>query len=396
MAEPFKLLLNPDLVRATAAHLGRAWPAFPRTRFVAQALADFDGLEMKARAMRIADALESSLPADFARAADVIESALAPARDDEDLGALRTGADGLAGWIVWPLGEFVARRGLADPERALASLHALTRRFSAEFAIRPFILAHPRRVYEVLARWTRDPSPHVRRLVSEGTRPRLPWGIRLQPLVADPSPSLPLLRALQDDSSAYVRRSVANHLNDIAKDHPGRIVDWLREHLPDAGPARRALLRHASRTLVKRGDPAVLAAWGLDAPLRGSATLEIAPARVRIGAEVTLALDLRSTARRAQRLEIDYRVHHVRARGDSAPKVFKGWKCVLDEGATCRLTRRHDLRVITTRRYHPGWHRVEVTVNGRVVAESGFELVAAAAKDRKRGTSGGRAGRAVP
>lgn len=374
MPEPFKLLLSPDLVRLAGRHFARVLPRFPRARFEALALDGFDALAMKARAMRIADALEASLPDDFARAADAIEATLAPARGDTDLGALRAGEDGLAGWIGWPLGEYVARRGLHDPERALACLHALTRRFTAEFAIRPFLLAHPERVFATLARWTGDPDPHVRRLVSEGSRPRLPWGIVLKPLVADPSPTLPLLRALQDDPSDYVRRSVANHLNDVAKDHPAIVAGWLEEHLPGATRERRALLRHASRTLVKRGDRRVLAAWGLDAPFRGSAELVVEPRRIRLGEAVELRLRLASSARRAQALAIDYVVHHVRADGTASPKVFKGWNLTLPTGAARELVRRHAVRPITTRRYYPGRHRIEVQANGRMVAEAWFEL----------------------
>jgi 3-methyladenine DNA glycosylase AlkC len=374
MPEPFKLLLSPDLVRLAGAHLARVLPRFPRARFEALALDGFEGLEMKARAMRIADALEATLPDDFGRAADAIEGTLAPPSGDTDLGALRAGADGLAGWIVWPLGEFVARRGLGHPDRALACLHALTRRFSAEFAIRPFILAHPERVFATLARWTGDPDPHVRRLVSEGSRPRLPWGIVLKPLVADPSPTLPLLRALQDDPSDYVRRSVANHLNDIAKDHPAVVAAWLEEHLPGASRERRALLRHASRTLVKRGERRVLAAWGLDAPLRGSASLDVTPRRIRLGEAVELRLKLASSARRAQALAIDYVVHHLRADGATSPKVFKGWNLSLPAGAARELVRRHAVRPITTRRYYPGRHHIEVQANGRLIAEAWFDL----------------------
>jgi 3-methyladenine DNA glycosylase AlkC len=376
MPEPFKLLLSADLVRLAGGHFAGVLPRFARARFEAHVLEGFDSLEMKARAMRIADALEATLPDDFARAADAIEATLAPPREDTELGALRAGPDGLAGWIVWPLGEFVARRGLQHPDRALACLHSLTRRFSAEFAIRPFLLAHPGPAFATLARWSTDPNPHVRRLVSEGSRPRLPWGMVLKPLVADPSPTLPLLRALQDDPNDYVRRSVANHLNDIAKDHPGLVADWLETHLPGASPARIALLRHASRTLIKRGDRRVLAAWGLGSAFRGQATLSIAPRRIRLGESVALTVTLVSTARGPQVLAIDYVVHHVRADGSAAPKVFKGWQKTLPAGGTLALERRHAVRPITTRRYHPGRHRVELQVNGRVVAEAHFELVA--------------------
>ena len=199
--------------------------------------------------------------------------------------------------------------------------------------------------------------------------------VQLKPLVADPSPTAPLLEALQDDPSEYVRRSVANHLNDIAKDHPARVADWLERHLPDASPERRALLRHASRTLIKRGDARVLAAWGQGAVLAGSARLQLGAARLCLGDTLELTAELRSTDRRAQALVVDLVIHHVKANGSTSPKVFKGWQLRLAPGEERCLTKRHAVRPITTRVYHPGWHRVELQVNGQVLAEAGFELV---------------------
>ena len=226
-----------------------------------------------------------------------------------------------------------------------------------------------------LRRWTTDASPHVRRLVSEGSRPRLPWGLRLQSLVQDPSPTLPLLAALQDDPSDYVRRSVANHLNDIAKDHPQVVVDWLRTHLPGAPAPRRALLRHASRTLVKQGHPGVMKAWGLGSAWRGEAVLTLTPRRVKLGDGITFTLQLRSNSARVQKLAVDYAVHHVKADGSRTPKVFKGWTIELPARGEATLVKRHSLRPVTTRRYHPGEHGLVVQVNGRPVAESTFALV---------------------
>ena len=374
MAEPFKLLLNAPLVALAASHFARVAPGFDADAFSAQASLGLDALELKARAMQIADALEARLPADFDQAADLIEAALAPAPDHQRLGELRSGADGLAGWILWPVGDYIARRGLARPDRALATLHALTQRFTAEFAIRPFLVQHPALSFATLARWASDPSAHVRRLVSEGSRPRLPWGLRLQALVIDPSPTLPLLRTLQDDPSEYVRRSVANHLNDIAKDHPALVAQWLAEHLPSAPPPRRALLRHASRSLIKSGDLAVLQAWGLGEAFGGHATLQLSAATVTVGDSLQLTVQLHSNTQAPQRLAIDYAVHHVKAGGHSTAKVFKGWVLALAPGETRQLVKRHSLKAITTRRYHPGVHALDLRINGQVVAEAGFTL----------------------
>jgi len=376
MAEPFKNLIDQRLIDGAARHLARAWPGFDAARFRRLAAAGLEGLEMKARAMQIADALEATLPQDFDAAARVIEAALAPIRDaaDDRLSGQRISEAGLAGWVVWPLGEFVARRGIDEPERALAVLHALTQRATAEFAIRPFIVRHPRLVFDTLARWTRDPSPHVRRLASEGSRPRLPWGLRLKALIDDPSPTLPLLEALVDDPSEYVRRSVANHLNDIAKDHPALVVDWVARRLHGASPERRKLLQHACRTLIKSGDARALALWGHGRRFAGSATLGLKPARVALGGRIEMRLALTSRSPRAQPLVVDYRVHHVKADGGTSAKVFKGWKIELPARGHVELVKRHSLKPVTTRRYHAGRHVVEVQANGLVVAEAAFML----------------------
>ncbi|MFZ5551268.1 MAG: DNA alkylation repair protein [Pseudomonadota bacterium] len=378
MPEAFKNLINAGTIERAAFHLQRAWPGFDRQRFVQLAGAGLGGLEMKARAMQIAEALDTCLPRGFDEAAAIVEAALAPpgaGGDDAE-------AQGLTGWVGWSLGEFVARRMAARPADlpgGLRCLRELTQRFTAEFAIRPLLRDHPDEVWPVLLQWSQDTSPLVRRLASEGSRPRLPWGLRLQALVQDPSPALPVLLRLQDDTDEVVRRSVANHLNDIAKDHPERLADWLERHLPGASAERRALLRHASRTLIKQGHPRVLQAWGVGGRFRGQAALVVSPAAAAVGGGVALALTLRSTARRPQDLVVDYAVHHMTARGVPSPKVFKGWTLTLAPGEERALARQHSLKPITTRRYHPGWHAVSVHINGVPVAEAGFELALAGA-----------------
>jgi 3-methyladenine DNA glycosylase AlkC len=375
MAEPFKNRVDRALLQQLATHMQRVDSAFPRARFVRRAAAGLDELELKARVLQVADALAEFLPADFAAACDRLEAALAPAPVDDDLSALQTSDAGLAGWVIWPLTEFVARQGLAVPERALAALHALTQRFTAEFAIRPFLRLHPGPTFAHLTRWCHDPSPHVRRLVSEGSRPRLPWGERLSALVVDPTPTLPLLRALQDDPSDYVRRSVANHLNDIAKDHPDIVVAWLREHLPTANAARRALLQRAARTLVKNGHPGALTAFGVGAAFAGTATLHITPEQPRLGAHCTLHVELHSHGRQPQQLVLDYVVHRVLANGSTSPKVWKGWVVEIAAGERLTLTRKHSLRPTTVRRDHPGEHRFELRANGKTVATAAPSFV---------------------
>lgn len=376
MADAFKLLINADTATHAARHLKRVWSGFDDTAFLAVALPGLDGLEFKARALRLADALQATLPDDLDRAFGLIESALAAPLPLDDKGEpVGIGASlspqGLAGWVVWSLGEFVSRRSLEDPARALACLHALTQRFTAEFAIRRLLHERPQACWPTLQRWAQDPSAHVRRLASEGSRPRLPWGLRLQALVQDPSPTEPLLRALQDDSSAYVRRSVANHLNDIAKDHPERVTAWVREHLPSADARRQALLRHASRTLIKQGHVPTLQAWGLSPGLQGLATLALSTDAVRVGESVGLRVNLHSHGPQAQALEVDYAVVPDGGRGG---KTFKGWRLSLAPAEVAVREKQHPMREVSTRRLYPGPHRVDLLVNGAVLASATFTL----------------------
>ena len=372
--EPFKNFINTETIRTARRHLARAWPAFDGARFERLATDGLEALELKARVHHLAEALAATLPGDFAAAAEVIEASLATMLPPDSDDAPKPADDGLSGWVVWSLGEFVVRRGLDEPQRALATLHALTQRSTAEFAVRPFIEAHPALAFGTLHAWARDPSAHVRRLASEGSRPRLPWGAQLKALIADPSPTLPLLALLQDDPSPYVRRSVANHLNDIAKDHPALLAQWVEQHLTDATPDRRALLKHASRTLIKRGDARVLKAWGLGQRFKGEVSLALSPKRIALGDSLTLQATLQSTSARRQKLAIDYAVHHVKASGETAPKVFKGWVLELAPHETRVLEKRHAIRPITTRRYHAGRHAIDLRVNGQALAECDFDL----------------------
>ena len=152
------------------------------------------------------------------------------------------------------------------------------------------------------------------------------------------------------------------------------VADWLQRHLPEASAERRALLRHASRSLIKAGDAAVLAAWGQGAALEGRAALAVTPAQITLGERVGLSATLTSLSRRPQALVVDYVVHHVKANGSTSPKVFKGWNLTLSPGETRTLVKQHAVRPITTRVYYPGAHRVDLQVNGAVLASAVFDL----------------------
>ena len=359
MPEPMKEGLNSAAVRRIAKNLARAWPELASRAFVRDATRGLASLELKQRIEHVIESLKRHLPPDYPEALEV----LVRAGKTWDAGDPN---DPLRGFAAWPIIDFVGVHGVDHFDASLEALRRLTKLFSAEFAIRPFIEHDQKRAFRALTRWTRDPDEHVRRLVSEGTRPRLPWGRRLRELQSDPRPSLALLERLKDDSSDYVRRSVANHLNDIAKDHPDIVVETCRRWSKGADERRERLVRHALRTLVKKGDRGALAVLGHDqeAKVRVS-KLRLSKKRIDLGGEVELSFDLRSTGKQAQSLVVDYAVHHVKKRGGRTPKVFKLKTIRLAPGEATSVKKLHRFKEITTRTYHSGAHRFEVLINGK-------------------------------
>ena len=376
--EPFKNNISLELVDLIADQLDRHMPAvgygFDRADFTGPVLAVLDGLELKQRSSLIADHLHRVLPGDLGDRYHILGSMLHPA---EDLTDQQSDDQGITGWGMLPLCDLVGRYGLADFERSLDMLKTMTRHFSSEFDVRHYLIADQDRALAIMGEWLDDPDHHVRRLVSEGARPRLPWGLRLQSLVTDPAPMLPLLTALRDDESEYVRRSVANHLNDIAKDHPDLVADLARDWLRGADKNRTRLVKHACRTMIKQGHPGVLAAFGLNPPELNLSTLDIATPVVTLGPDGALEFTatLTSTGTADQALVIDYLVHFVKANGTRAPKVFKGSKLTLRPGEVATFTRRHPVRPITTRKYYGGLQALSLRINGADVGWAEFELV---------------------
>ncbi len=365
--QPFKHHFGPDMVADLARRIGAVAPSFPQAAFVAAVAPHLEPLELKARVAVIAAGLRTYLPPDYPAALQVLLATLGPPH---------TEAEGMFtdGWHLMPLAAFVEYHGLDYVEESLAAMHAITQRHTAEYAIRPFLMRYPERTLRTLQGWVTDPSFHVRRLVSEGTRPRLPWAARLPQFIADPAPVLDLLERLKDDPSAYVRKSVANNLNDIARDHPDLALATLARWHEGAGPERVAIIRHALRTLVKQGHPTALALLGAGAPQVALVALELAPARVAVGDTATLSVTLRSTAPTAQLLVVDYVLRMPGARGTTRAKVFKLRSKWLAPGATLHVQKRHSFAPVGVRPVYPGPHTVSIQVNGVELGAVAFEV----------------------
>lgn len=366
MAEPFKELINADAVEHLVQLLQAARPGFDGAQTLRRAIPKLPDLELKDRTRLIADHLREALPHDWVEAVDLLVQALPPPLPtDERVGEA---------FHLWPVLTVVEHYGLDHPAHSLQALRQMTQRFSAEFAVRPYLLKHPELTWSKLETWTTDPSLHVRRWCSEGTRPRLPWGQVLRPSVADPSRGLALLERLKDDPQRYVQRSVANHLNDVAKDHPRQVVDIAERWWADGGDGRRWAVRHGLRTLLKKGDKGALSVIGFGPVRVDAVTLRAEPDTVAWGGETRITATVTSDATQDQRCLAEWVVHYRKSNGGDAPKVFRGPEKVLKAGETWTLSKKLSFKPITTRKYYAGAHRVELQINGEVVGGVGFEL----------------------
>jgi len=360
--------LGPQAIVRMAAVLQALDAEIATDHFRAKALDGIEQLELKQRVNHLISVLHDFLPADFERAARLLSglrSHWPAANPDEPL----------AGFAAWPFIDYIAEFGIDHPEVALPLLRSLTGLFSAEFAIRPFIIRHFEITYRHLLAWVEDCDDNVRRLVSEGTRPRLPWGQRLPDFCQDPSPVLVLLELLKDDGSETVRRSVANNLNDIAKDHPDQVICTCHRWLKNASPERHRIIRHATRSLVKAGHPAVFGLLGYtENPVVQLGSMSLDRAQIRLGESLTFTVELVSGSQQEQNIVIDYAVHHVKANGTKRPKVFKLSTRKLLPGEPVTLRKSHAFHPITTRKYYAGTHAIELLVNGKSLGRVEFEL----------------------
>jgi len=370
-AEPFKNRINEALYRQMAQDLSAIESTFDQKKFLALTLDGLAQRELMDRVRQTAIALEAALTGTYLEKLAVVHKIASQTQQ---------------GLVAFSFCDFVARHGLDHFEASMAALKFLTTLGSAEFAVRPFIARDPERALSLMLTWAQDKNEHVRRLASEGSRPRLPWGARLTSIVAKPDLTAPILETLKADPALYVRKSVANHLNDIAKDHPEWVLDrvesWDRKH---AGTAW--IIRHALRTLIKQGHPRALAFLGADTKAAASVQVRrfaVSPTKLKLGETIELATELTSKGKKPVPLVIDYVVHYAKASGSTSTKVFKWSESTLHPGKALILKKRQTIRDFTTRKHHVGLHRVELQINGKRLAEASFQLSVPQKKSPKR------------
>ena len=370
MKQGFQLrdVFNPAVINQLAQNIASTWPEFDPVGFSITINTQLGPLNFGDRNKLVRDTLWEYLPKDYPRAVQILVDSLGPEIPQCEV----TGFDA---FVVMSQNDFVAKYGLDYFDVSMQALYEMTKRFTAEGAIRAFIQKYPDQTLKLLMQWAEDKNCHVRRLVSEGTRPRLPLAPRLPQFIKDPRPVLKLLDQLKADPELIVRRSVTNNLNDIAKDNPDLVVETLKAWQKAKDKGTQWLIGHASRTLVKQGHKEALMLLGYPPNIVISLPrLQLNKTTMPMGEDFIFEFEIRSKSDESQNLIIDYVIHHMKANGKLSPKVFKLAKKKLKAHETLRLSKKHSFRAINTRKYYAGKHLLEIQINGKVWKQIGFEL----------------------
>lgn len=362
MAEPLKdRFLQPPFLEAFGASMIRVYAEWSQRDFLNHIYSpEWEAMELKERMKQVSLAVGKCLPQNFERAVEILKAA----------------SDGKESFDGLVYSEFVLHHGQDHPNIALDALELFTQLGSAEFAIRPFILKYEKLTMKRMLDWSKHENVHVRRLASEGCRPRLPWAPALPAFKQDPSPLLPILENLKDDPELYVRKSVANNLNDLTKDNPELVLSLLEKWKTNASANTEWIIKQALRSLVKAGDPKALSLLGFE-PVEVEVKNLSIPQLVNMGDKFKIRFELANKGKSPADIMVDYIVYHQKANGTLTPKVFKLNSMTLASGEARTIEKQHAIVPITTRKYYPGEHQVAIQVNGEILAMQSFDLLIA-------------------
>jgi len=360
-----KNLYSPIFYERLSESLLRTVPSFDKQKFISLIYTDdFQNKELKERMRHTTQALHPFLPKDFSKAVKSLETIMNGLRQDG------SGEDRLE-WMFFP--DYIETYGIGDYENAVKALEFTTQFISCEFAVRPFILKYGSKMISQMLKWSLHKNHKVRRLASEGSRPRLPWAMAIPTLKKDPSPILPILENLKSDVSESVRRSVANSLNDIAKDHP-QIVLEIAKKWHGQSKETDAIIKHGSRTLLKQGHTEILKHYGLESVNLSITNFEILTPEVNMGGNLEFSFTIKNNQSDNQTVRLEYAIYYLKANGQLAKKVFKISEKVFPGDAAIKVHRKQSFRLITTRKFYSGTHQLSIIVNGEEKVTGHFDL----------------------
>jgi 3-methyladenine DNA glycosylase AlkC len=366
MAEPLKNMYNPNFFEGFTEIVKEVVPKFQKQSFIKEVFdTEWEAKELKQRVRTVATALKSYLPGNYKNqlAAIICMIELCESK------GIRSGFE----YIFFA--DFVEQYGLDEPDSSLKAIERITQFISCEFAIRPFLLKYPDKVMKQMLRWSKHPHPHVRRFSSEGCRPRLPWAMAIPQLKKDPSPVLPILENLKNDESLFVRKSVANNLNDIAKDHPELVVQLVKKW---KGNTKETdwIIKHGCRTLLKKADKKAYELFGLNGKINCEVTnLKLSKNQIRIGNRLGFSFVLKNTDKKPGKLRLEYAVYYVKANGKQSRKLFKLAENNYQPNHPYPFKKEQRFQDFTTRKHFPGKHKIGIVINGQELACKEFMLL---------------------
>lgn len=350
----FKNLINEDVVRKISIEILRVHPKFDAKNF-SKVSHLFPQLELRGRALAISDSLKLCLPTNYVEALNILVKVIKNKK--------------LSGFSLWGFSEFIGQHGLDHFDESLKAMYVLTQHFTAEFAVRPFFQKDHHTVLGYFEKWSTDPNVHIRRWVSEGSRPLLPWGLRLNVFKDQPELSVALLHKLKHDEELYVRKSVANHLNDISKFNPKLVIKTLKLWEQNCGSQHSEKLnwirRHSLRTLIKKGHPDALKLMGVS--IKPDIKLEkiiLNKSRLKLGENLNFSVKLKSISKKTQDIILDYVIYFRKSNGTTTGKVFKLKSFSIPGTESIVIEKNHSLKPITTMKFYSGTHFLSVKVNG--------------------------------
>lgn len=365
--EPFKNIFNKDSVNLIATQIQKAAKKnFKKEPFLKAVLPRLSKLELKDRVRLISDELNSSLTLSYKKNIDILIKSLAEEGEET----------GITGFLAWPLLQYVEDYGREDFETSFKAMYEMTKRFSAEFAIRPFLIADDKKVFKILEKWKKDKNHHIRRLCSEGIRPHLPWGMKVPSIHNDLKRNIKFIESLRNDPEEYVRRSVANHLNDIShldeKLMLDTVCDWNKGKPNDD---LKWLIRHSTRTLLKKGHPRALKLHGYNPKIKLSINkLKLSKKKIKEGDSIDFSFEVKNNSKKKEKVLMDYIIHYLKKDGSYSKKAFRFKDSYLAPNTSEPLLKTIKFKKVTTRVHYPGVHKISLLINGQEFGELLFKL----------------------
>lgn len=364
--EPFKNKFNKQLVKHLSEQIKLEYSSFEQQLFEETISKQLEALEMKERVRLISQSLFKHLPNNFKQSSQILINILKSEKKPL----------GIDGFATWPLLQFIEDYGLDDYPHSFKAMYEMTQRFSAEFAIRPFIQNDPEKSFQYIDKWVSDKNEHIRRLCSEGIRPNLPWGIKVENINQNLLRGINILESLKDDPSLYVRKSVANHLNDIShldqKLMLKTLKAWSKGNIPKE---RQWIIRHASRTLLKKGNPDILKLHGYNPRIKFQIkNFKLNKKNIKEGDKFTFSFSFYHQSKKSEKVIMDYIIHYLKKDGSYSKKMFRFKDTDLIKNEEYKIEKEIHFKKVTTRVHYKGIHYISLLINGKETEKISFKL----------------------